>query len=218
MIRRLRVSVTGLIAVVGFVPGSSISVSGTPLVSTGLKNLGNTCYMNAQLECAFHIPAVRQATMAADPIPKTEAEIDDEEKKDGEGVVGQIETTPPQANEALIAMQELMQEMTIASDKNLPPVVPRSFCMRLGIPPMVQQDSQEFWKLLLPAMNVESLSDLYKGSFVDYIRALDGSGREKVREELFLDLSLDIALRFVLIKCADVSHQSQSHSSVAAPH
>ena len=69
--------------------------------------------------------------------------------------------------------------------------------MRLGIPPMVQQDSQEFWKLLLPAINQESLSDLYKGSFEDYIVALDGSGREKRREELFLDLSLDIASRYV---------------------
>ena len=60
---------------------------------------------------------------------------------------------------------------------------------------MEQQDSQEFWKLLLPALEIESVSDLYKGSFEDYIKALDGSERERRREELFLDLSLDVASR-----------------------
>ena len=204
MIRRLRVAAVGLVAVVGIVPGSSISVTGAPLISTGLKNLGNTCYMNAQLECAFHIPAVRQITLAEDPMPEFEAENDDEEeeeKKDEEDTdpILNLKNEIPQQdpNQALVAMQELIHEMTIASERKLPSVVPKSFCMRLGIPTMEQQDSQEFWKLLLPAMNVESLSDLYKGSFVDFIRALDGSGREKIREELFLDISLDIASRFV---------------------
>lgn len=62
---------------------------------------------------------------------------------------------------------------------------------------MVQQDSQEFWKLLLPAVGSETLSDLYKGTYVDYISALDGSGRERRKDELFLDLSLDVAKRRV---------------------
>ena len=132
-------------------------------------------------------------------MPMLENEIDDEEKKDEDDEVVQKDFAPQQHNEPLVAMQELIQEMTKASERNLPSVVPRSFCMRLGIPPMVQQDSQEFWKLLLPALKLEPLSDLYKGSFVDYIRALDGSGREKIREELFLDLSLDVASRFVVI-------------------
>ncbi|KAL3942909.1 MAG: hypothetical protein SGBAC_002981 [Bacillariaceae sp.] len=205
MIRRLKVSAAGLIAVVGIVPGSSITVAGTPLVSTGLKNLGNTCYMNAQLECAFHIPAVRRIALAADPMPMLETESDGEEKKDEDDEVVQKDFAPQQHNEPLVAMQELIQEMSKASERSLPPVVPRSFCMRLGIPPMVQQDSQEFWKLLLPALKLESLSDLYKGSFVDYIRALDGSGREKVREELFLDLSLDIASSSSLLRSMEKS-------------
>ena len=69
---------------------------------------------------------------------------------------------------------------------------PRSLCTNLGISVWEQQDAQEFWKLLLPALNVPALTDLYQGAFQDYIVALDGSGRERRREEPFLDLSLDV--------------------------
>jgi Ubiquitin carboxyl-terminal hydrolase len=69
---------------------------------------------------------------------------------------------------------------------------PASFCRALGIRVLEQQDSQEFWKLLLPAVHLQSLTDLYQGAFEDYIVALDGSGRERRREEAFLDLSLDV--------------------------
>jgi hypothetical protein len=96
---------------------------------------------------------------------------------------------------AKIALRELFTEMVEASSKQLPAIVPRTFCMRLGIPPTVQQDSQEFWKLLLPALELESITDLYKGSFEAYITALDGSGRERRKEEVFLDLSLDVGER-----------------------
>jgi hypothetical protein len=144
--------------------------------------------MNAQLECAFHIPAVRRIILATEELALNEDESDRELSEDESEI-------SPEMSEALNAMQQLIAEMTDAADKKLAPVVPRAFCLRLGIPVMVQQDSQEFWKLLLPALNKESLSDLYKGSFEDYITALDGSGREKRREELFLDLSLDITSR-----------------------
>jgi hypothetical protein len=146
--------------------------------------------MNAQLECAFHIPAVRRITLAQDEQPET---IVDDELEEEESSPESVKAT--EVSEPLNAMQELISEMEEAALKNLPPTIPRSFCLRLGIPVMLQQDSQEFWKLLLPAINKESLSDLYKGSFEDYITALDGSDREKRREELFLDLSLDIASR-----------------------
>jgi ubiquitin carboxyl-terminal hydrolase 7 len=41
-------------------------------------------------------------------------------------------------------------------------------------------------------MKLTALTDLYTGSYQDYIVALDGSGRERRREETFLDLSVDI--------------------------
>jgi hypothetical protein len=196
-LRGARLLAVTTISLLGIATGSSLSASATPLISTGLRNLGNTCYMNAQLECAFHIPAVRRITLAQDEQPETivDDELDEEESSPDEEESSPESVKAPEVSEALIAMQELISEMEDAALKNYPPTTPRSFCSRLGIPVMVQQDSQEFWKLLLPALNKESLSDLYKGCFEDYITALDGSGREKRQQELFLDLSLDIASR-----------------------
>jgi len=54
----------------------------------GLVNLGNTCYLNAQLQCAYHVPYLRQLILnAEDEVVDVEVEVeveveDDEEKKD----------------------------------------------------------------------------------------------------------------------------------------
>lgn len=69
---------------------------------------------------------------------------------------------------------------------------PRLLCQTLGIPVLQQQDSQEFWKLLLPALGLSKLTQLYSGYTEEYIRALDGSGREKRRQETYTDLSLNV--------------------------
>lgn len=95
-------------------------------------------------------------------------------------------------SEISVALQSLQQVFsTISSDYNQPGTT-RALCNSLGINVWAQQDSQEFWKLLLPQLDLSPLMDLYQGFFEDYIIAQDGSDRERRREELFLDLSLEV--------------------------
>ena len=61
----------------------------------GLINLGNTCYLNAQLQCAFHVPAVRELVLAAkDKIVEIEVEDDEEcDVEENEVVDEDLQTT-----------------------------------------------------------------------------------------------------------------------------
>lgn len=160
--------------------GSTVSAAlprDATLVSSGLRNLGNTCYMNAQLECAFHIPLVRD-----------------------------IVRDPPngEKNRGLKALQALFSDMEVSAAKRTHAAAPIGLCRSLGIPVMEQQDSQEFWKLLLPVLKVPALTDLYQGAYEDYISAVDGSGRERRREEPFLDLSLEVTRPSALDALSDM--------------
>ena len=148
------------------------------LVSRGLRNLGNTCYMNAQLECAFHIPLVRDIILGHD--------------NDNPDV--QISGGAKALQNLFIDMEASAAAASAASSRGIRPAVaaPITLCRTLGIPVMEQQDSQEFWKLLLPALKIPTLTDLYQGAYDDYITAVDGSGRERRREEPFLDLSVEV--------------------------
>jgi len=91
-------------------------------------------------------------------------------------------------------------------------------CRTLGINPYLQQDGQEFWKLFVPELDNDELTSLYSGYFEDYVREIipeeeedggeekkddeddsqvvaseDGSARERIRTEPFLDLSIPVA-------------------------
>mmetsp|Transcript_36986 Transcript_36986/g.54308 ORF Transcript_36986/g.54308 Transcript_36986/m.54308 type:complete len:396 (+) Transcript_36986:222-1409(+) len=146
-------------------------------ISNGLLNHGNTCYMNSQLECAYHIPFIRDLILST-PSPKEITDMDDSTSK--ETSVG---------SPGLGSVRSVFRQMMDTSR----PVSTLSFCRSLGINPMEQQDAQEFWKLLLPQLNLPELTDVYQGSFEDFIVAQDGSGRERRKEEPFLDLSLEVS-------------------------
>jgi ubiquitin C-terminal hydrolase len=72
------------------------------MIHTGLVNMGNTCYLNAQLQCAYHIPYVRQLVLdARDEVVQVEVEVEEEIDED----------------EEIVAQRDGMEEVTTIDDK-----------------------------------------------------------------------------------------------------
>ncbi|XP_061187615.1 ubiquitin carboxyl-terminal hydrolase 48-like [Saccostrea echinata] len=95
----------------------------------GLKNLGNTCYVNTFLQLWFHSPPIRQALYKfreTDMIDK----VGDEWKPNSIG--GHLQ--------AIFSLLELSERAYIS---------PQDFIDHLGLDAALQQDAQEFSKLFL---------------------------------------------------------------------
>jgi uncharacterized UBP type Zn finger protein len=160
--------------------------------------------MNSQLQCAYHIPRVRSLIIGLAHSDPAKGPAFDENVG-----IKHIEETV-----ALQALRVVFRSMDEAAGNRAGPISPAVLCQSLGIPVNQQQDSQEFWKLLLPALQKPALTDLYQGAFEDYIVALDGSGREKRREEPFLDLSLDVSEGSVMSSLQEVFGKPELLSDV----
>lgn len=129
---------------------------------TGLRNLGNTCYLNSQLQCQFHIPLFRN-------LISSNA---DETGEDSSGLQSVFESMS-KSRGVPGSTYNLCRKLGINVYEQ-------------------QDAQEFWKLLLNGQYLPDRAVDLYQGGYEDYIIAQDGSSREKRREETFLDLSLDV--------------------------
>ncbi len=62
----------------------------------GLVNMGNTCYLNAQLQCAYHVPYLRKLVLdAEDEVIREEVEVEGEVYDDEQADIAHENHHPP---------------------------------------------------------------------------------------------------------------------------
>lgn len=94
------------------------------LMPCGLRNLGATCYLNSMLQCLFVNLPLRRAVFEWEPKPQVDAE----------------------QTSQMRALQKLFAQMQLGSESFYDPA---EFASTLALNNVMQQDAQEFSKLLL---------------------------------------------------------------------
>jgi ubiquitin carboxyl-terminal hydrolase 7 len=127
-------------------------------------------------------------------------------------IIGKSETTPAVTlSEKLSPAHEGLRRLFIDMNESEygRSVTTTTLCQLLDIPTYEQQDTQEFWKLFLPALKRPEIMDFYTGTYENYIMALDGSNRERRFLEAFSDISLDVVDPSTLFASSSATSNSE---------
>lgn len=167
-----------------------------PLPHKGIRNLGNTCYLNVILQLLFNIPRVRNAILSAcGDVPSAEEEDDggsgkgEEEREKGPEHAGDVH--PAGLGLQTSGLGELFAEMALGlSGKG---ANARPFADFLSLNTTTQEDAQEFFVLLMNWLQgkggCETLKTTFEGTLL-YDRRCGKCHSSFKRAEVFCFLSL----------------------------
>ena len=129
----------------------------------GIRNQGNTCYLNSLLQTLFHVPALRSDVLGRPAEPR--------------GLMKRLRTAPRPARALADVFKRLAQNATAQT---------RGLTRALGVSGLQQQDAQEYLRLLVGELLEDAalgdrVRSCYEGRAENFLEATDAEAKSARR-------------------------------------